>query len=79
MTECAIRRYCDQDLSALVTLINAANQLDQMGYATTLGELSHLLAAPAVKEANALYVATSHDRLVGMRASRFFAVRAVTA
>jgi mycothiol synthase len=65
MTELVIRSYEDSDLQALAELINAADQVDKAGFATTLEGLAHDLADPRIQALDNVFLAESHGQLVG--------------
>jgi len=65
MTALVIRNYEDRDLRALAELINAADQVDKAGFATTPEALAHDLADPRIHALHNVFLAKSHGHLVG--------------
>jgi len=60
-----IRTYRDEDLAALVRLINDADRVDGAGFATTEAALAHRLAMPDEAPRDAVCLAEQGGRLVG--------------
>ena len=60
-----IRTYRDDDLPALVRLINAADRVDGAGFATTEEALAHRLSMFRAVMHAAVYLALEEERLVG--------------
>jgi mycothiol synthase len=65
VTEVQIRNYRDDDLPALVRLINEADRVDGAGYATTEAALAHRLAMPNCAPYERICLAEQDGRLIG--------------
>jgi len=65
MTALTIRNYQNDDLLALVELINAADKVDDAGFATTVEALAHRLAAPDIRATDNVFLAELDGHLVG--------------
>ncbi len=65
MSEFQIRNYRDDDLPALVRLINEADRVDGAGFATTEAALAHRLVMPHRAPRDAVYLAEQDGRLIG--------------
>ena len=65
MSEFQIRTYHDEDLAALVRLINDADRVDGAGFATKEAALAHRLAVPDAVPRDAIYVSEQDGQLVG--------------
>lgn len=65
MPEFEIRDYRDDDLPALVRLINEADRVDGAGFATTEAALEHRLVMPNCAPRDAVYLAEQDGTLIG--------------
>jgi len=65
MAPLAIRNYRQEDLLALLQLINSADEIDDAGFATTAETLAHRLAAPDVQPEENLFLAELDGHLAG--------------
>ena len=65
MNECPIRNYRQDDLSALVALINEADAIDQWENATTIEQMEHEMSFPTMYPETDAFLAWDGDKLVG--------------
>jgi mycothiol synthase len=65
VTALTVRNYEVSDLRALAELINAADRVDNAGFATTAEALAHSLAGPRTRVSDTVFLAASGGQLLG--------------
>jgi mycothiol synthase len=65
VTALTIRNYEDSDLRVLAELINAADRVDNAGFATTEEALAHGLTDPSIHASDNVFLAQSQSQLLG--------------